>query len=297
MKKVLLITILSIFLSGCATTLIKTGAIADENRINMASLKVGMSKGQVSYVMGSPYKIENSKYNGVSYTTWFYITEAMILGQTQLVGKNLTPLIFQSNKLLGWGRNFYKFTFDISREKWKRELEKKQKYTDDKEEWPRNQHLMIPAMNEKSTTPEDELNQTILDIEKDDQGTDFIQTNEGENQDQLTPKMQTIEPTDQQMPIDTTKMPKNGKTPKSLNGKANNNQKPKASAVAPKAANKDEKTETINQKPDKSKIIKTKPKRKPKVEIPEKPFEAVEKAPSCPSKPSKNEKEPYVFWD
>nr|NGX32397.1 hypothetical protein [Candidatus Anoxychlamydiales bacterium] len=66
--------------------------------------------------------------------------------------RNFTPVVFESGHLIGWGNNFYKYTFDIDDEKQKREEEKRQKYTNDKGEWPKNEHTIIAPLNEKKST-------------------------------------------------------------------------------------------------------------------------------------------------
>jgi hypothetical protein len=102
--------------------------------------------------MGGPNKSEQKKYESSIYTVWYYITEPPILGQSRLVSRNYTPLVFQSDKLIGWGKKFYRYTFDIDNERYKQAEESRQAYTDDKEEWPRNEHSLIPGMQPTQST-------------------------------------------------------------------------------------------------------------------------------------------------
>ncbi|NGX29053.1 MAG: hypothetical protein K940chlam1_01246 [Candidatus Anoxychlamydiales bacterium] len=147
MRRLLLYIAISLTLSGCFKTPLKTGAISEQNRISLYSLEIGMSTEQVLDVMGYPYKTEERMYNVELYEIWYYITEPTYLGQSELITRNFTPLVFEAGHLIGWGRNFYKYQFDVEDEKAKRKAEKDQKYTDDKEEWPSNQHTIIEPMS------------------------------------------------------------------------------------------------------------------------------------------------------
>lgn len=166
MKKLFLIIFFAFALTSCYRSFIKTGAISEQNRINMGSLEIGMSQDQVLDIMGHPYKTEERQVDNKIYDVWYYITEPTILGQTQLVTKNFTPVVFESGVLKGWGRNFYKFIFNVNNEKWKRAVEKKQKYTNDKEEWPRNEHLLISPVKEKNESSESPEKQELQENNK-----------------------------------------------------------------------------------------------------------------------------------
>lgn len=171
MKKAFISVLLFLLAASCSTTFLKTGSISEQNRINMSSVQTGMTQDQVIDIMGYPYKTEEKFYDLATYEVWYYITEPSILGQTKLVTRNFTPLVFESGILKGWGRNFYKFTFNVDNEKWKRQIEKKQQYTNDKEEWPINQHAIIPPMNDQQKRGledknKDAVNQTIPETEQ-----------------------------------------------------------------------------------------------------------------------------------
>jgi outer membrane protein assembly factor BamE (lipoprotein component of BamABCDE complex) len=217
MRKSFFLIILILSLVSCSTTLITTGTISDQNRINISSLQVGMTQDQVVGVMGYPYKAEQKSYNGMEYEVWYYITEPSILGQTRLVTRNFTPLVFEEGLLKGWGRNFYKFTFNIDNEKWKREMEQKQKYTNDKEEWPRNEHIMILPMNEEPSSEQqsDKINETILELEK------SSETQEKPVQSEV--EEQTIKPSDNASKDQTPLIPKEPSSSKKQNVKSTEN--------------------------------------------------------------------------
>jgi len=154
MKRLFLFILLIFSLNGCFKNPIKTGAISEENRINLSTLAIGMTQQQVLDNMGYPYKTEERVSQNRVYEVWYYITERTLLGQSRLITRNFTPVVFEAGHLVGWGNNFYKYTFDIDDEKQKREEEKRQRYTDDKNEWPRNEHTIISPLNEKKSTKE-----------------------------------------------------------------------------------------------------------------------------------------------
>ncbi|NGX32008.1 MAG: hypothetical protein K1060chlam4_00046 [Candidatus Anoxychlamydiales bacterium] len=156
MKRLILFILLIFSLNGCFKNPIKTGAISEENRINLSSLAIGMTQQQVLDTMGYPYKTEEKVSQNKIYEVWYYITERTLLGQSKLITRNFTPVVFEAGHVIGWGNNFYKYTFDIDDERQKREEEKRQKYTNDKGEWPKNEHTIIAPLNEKksATVPE-----------------------------------------------------------------------------------------------------------------------------------------------
>lgn len=187
MKKLFLFVF--VILISCSTSLIKTGAISDQNIINISSLQVGMTQDQVLEIMGSPYKTEVKTFNNVNYEVWYYITEPTILGQTQLITRNFTPLVFVSNQLKGWGRNFYKFTFKIENENWKKELEKKQQTI--------NENLTLPSQS-KDQSFEDQrienINRTILEAEQPDVSQENIEEESISNQLKAQPQTNQVQP-------------------------------------------------------------------------------------------------------
>ena len=141
----------------------RTGLKSDENVQNLANLRIGMTEEDVLTVMGRPYKSESYVIDQKNYDIWFYITEPTILGQSKPSQQNFTPVIFKDNILVGWGNNYYNYLMDIdnSREKY-REAER-QKYTNDRDEWPRNEHVIIPPPSAKKT--EDNLQEELEETE------------------------------------------------------------------------------------------------------------------------------------
>jgi outer membrane protein assembly factor BamE (lipoprotein component of BamABCDE complex) len=150
MKKLFIFLSIILLLNGCFKTPIKTGAISEENRANLSSLAIGMSPDQVLEVMSYPYSTHEKLYDNKVYEIWYYITEPTLLGQSKLITRNFTPLVFENGHLKGWGNNFYKYTFDIEGQKSKVEEDKRQQYTDDSPEWPTSEHRSIEPMSKSS---------------------------------------------------------------------------------------------------------------------------------------------------
>ncbi len=103
MKKLLLVS--SIFLTACATAQI------ERNNAHLFNLKVGMTRSEVFTIMGEPQRSEGYKWG----TVWLYKTKhtPAAFGHGFLVrgaetDDQFTPVAFDdSDKLIGWGRNFY----------------------------------------------------------------------------------------------------------------------------------------------------------------------------------------------
>lgn len=72
-----------------------------------------MNKEQALGVMGGPYKTEAYVVDGKNLEFWFYLTEPVQiiathpLVMTPLSDFNFTPLAFENETLMGWGRNYY----------------------------------------------------------------------------------------------------------------------------------------------------------------------------------------------
>lgn len=131
-------------LCSCSRSPIATGVIAEENKYNMAFLKVGMSKSKVYQTMGCPRARESHEIDSTTYEIWFYLTRRYGLGQTRLLPQNLTPLIFKEGHLLGWGKEYYNYLLNIENEREKRKEQRRQGYTDDEDEWPLDEHRQVP---------------------------------------------------------------------------------------------------------------------------------------------------------
>jgi hypothetical protein len=106
MKKLALLFVL-FFLISCSGA---SSFRANSTRRNLDNIDIGMSKEDVVNIMGSPYQRD------------VFIGEdgqfvEVLLYQTKFVGMansptdySLTPIVFKSNQLIGWGRNFYDTT-------------------------------------------------------------------------------------------------------------------------------------------------------------------------------------------
>jgi outer membrane protein assembly factor BamE (lipoprotein component of BamABCDE complex) len=91
MRRIIIGTILCVLVVGCDMV----------NRSNLNKLEVGMSKEQVTKIMGKPYQRE--VYGEEEY--WFYETEKKEEYKAQ--NQYLTPVVFNNDKLVGWGRNYW----------------------------------------------------------------------------------------------------------------------------------------------------------------------------------------------
>jgi len=99
-----------------------------------------MSTKEVEIILNKPFKVERVRMDKREYKIWFYLTKGTYLGQTEFIDENFTPFIFYKNRLKGWGYNFYNYFFNIDNI---REREERGKYTEDKDEWPPNEHKII----------------------------------------------------------------------------------------------------------------------------------------------------------
>ncbi len=94
MKKTrICLLVLAVMVGGCAGSPAQTLEQAKKHTKAMVELKPGMSPEEVIKLMGNPYKTDTYRgTNGEPILVYFYSTE----------GKDL-PLVFQENKLAGWG--------------------------------------------------------------------------------------------------------------------------------------------------------------------------------------------------
>lgn len=129
MKKVIFIFIM-IFMAGCATT---ASQIRAKNKENMVKLYRGMTKETVLFVMGkkqlettldekglfkkpagivyinNPFKTEMLEGKGRVFEVLYYYTEKN-KNDGEITDDELTPLVLEEGKLIGWGWNFFKNT-------------------------------------------------------------------------------------------------------------------------------------------------------------------------------------------
>jgi hypothetical protein len=128
MRKIIFISALALFLSGCAPTLHK--AIAP-NRENLKKINIGMSKDEVLQIMGTkpfvsggfvqlvrrgdkrqktivinnPYRSETLSVKDKGLQVVYYVTDIKY-DDSVITDDELTPFIFEEGKLIGWGQSF-----------------------------------------------------------------------------------------------------------------------------------------------------------------------------------------------
>lgn len=123
MKKSLVLLTLCILMAGCASPLDK---VRKNNRKGLLKLSAGMTKEQALKVMGkaggggffgepavkSPYKSETLRSNGKTFEMFYYYTDINsrihISNPGTIRDKDLTPLVFENDILIGWGNTFVK---------------------------------------------------------------------------------------------------------------------------------------------------------------------------------------------
>ena len=123
MKKIFLLLVLVLFLAGCATL----PEIRAKNREGLLKLSLGMTKEQVLNLMGTktikvydnwgnlvevinnPYKTETLKGKDKTFEVWYYYTEIK-KADGAISDDELTPIIFDEGKLIGWGWSFFEDT-------------------------------------------------------------------------------------------------------------------------------------------------------------------------------------------
>lgn len=103
-KRVFTHLIIILFISGCTYAYERE---MKNNNNNLLLLDVGVSKKQVMKIMGPPRLNEAYKSNNsVPTVIWFYYTNTRI-NDGIYSKKEMTPLVFEHGKLVGWGDEFY----------------------------------------------------------------------------------------------------------------------------------------------------------------------------------------------
>ena len=123
-KVPLILCVFVLFLSGCRSV----NCLRLDNRSNMMNLTAGMSKSEVTKIMGTecvsafhhtgkgrpslpaacnPYKTETQTVDGKVYEVLYYVTDQM-KDDGAITDDELTPLYLHNDKLIGWGRDFLK---------------------------------------------------------------------------------------------------------------------------------------------------------------------------------------------
>ncbi|MDD5327818.1 MAG: DUF3192 domain-containing protein [Phycisphaerae bacterium] len=123
MKKAAVISVLLLLAVGCTSSLDR---VRTANRRNLLKLSVGMSKEQAMAVMGrksgggrfgeptvnSPYKSETLQSGEKTLDVLYYYTDiesAIYSANPSIITEDeLTPLVFDNGRLIGWGTKFLK---------------------------------------------------------------------------------------------------------------------------------------------------------------------------------------------
>jgi len=125
MKKIGFLLIMAALLSGCATMTVPN--LVAKNSMNFVHLSRGMSKSKVLAIMGSrisvydcdqtalkiaskvtisnPYRTEMIETSGRTLEIIYYVT-GLNNNNCVIEEEQLTPLVFEDAKLIGWGKNF-----------------------------------------------------------------------------------------------------------------------------------------------------------------------------------------------
>ncbi len=103
MKKLIYLIVMAMLMSGCATSTMPWDI--DRARNNLMKLELGMSKQEVTSVMGLPYQREAyvTPEGNVEYL--IYLTKYTNKGS--IPESDTTPICLLNGKITGWGRNFY----------------------------------------------------------------------------------------------------------------------------------------------------------------------------------------------
>lgn len=110
-----LIVLVSGLLASCAGSpawqsmqISSTRSVAEKTNKKMLSLKVGQCKSEVLKIMGEPVKTESYDLGkGTVVEFYFYRTQGWSTYETRDNDCQFTPVAFQNDKLVGWGRNYY----------------------------------------------------------------------------------------------------------------------------------------------------------------------------------------------
>lgn len=122
---------------------------AIETQSGLLHLRKGMVKEDVLYIMGYPYQVQTEKSGTKCFEIWLYFYKKPSLSQKRILRRNLIPLIFYKNHLLGWGDKEYQYFVGTDNQGIRRAREHEPRYTNDKEEWPTKDHGYVPSPSEE----------------------------------------------------------------------------------------------------------------------------------------------------
>ena len=121
MKKIAAVSVLFVLVAGCTSSLDR---VRTANRRNLLKLSVGMTKEQALAIMGnksgggrfgepkvnSPYKSEILQEKEKTFEVLYYYTDIKssiyTANPATITDDELTPLVFDNGKLIGWGASF-----------------------------------------------------------------------------------------------------------------------------------------------------------------------------------------------
>jgi hypothetical protein len=121
MKKTVIVFVLLVLAVGCTSSLDR---VRTANRRNLLKLSVGLTKEQVIATMGhkkgggrfgeptvnSPYKSEIVRSGDKTFEVLYYYTDIKspiyAANPAVITDDELTPLVFENGKLIGWGTSF-----------------------------------------------------------------------------------------------------------------------------------------------------------------------------------------------
>lgn len=129
-KKISLAVILLVFflIGGCSGPRITMGDVRAQNASRLLILKIGMDRYEVLKIMGTeailvnhrsgpyngekipnPYRTETRKEKNKLHEVLFYYTDNK-KADGAITDDELTPLVFDDEKLIGWGWSFFEDT-------------------------------------------------------------------------------------------------------------------------------------------------------------------------------------------
>ena len=137
--------ILTLFVFSCNNSPLKSGVDADENKYNLTHVQIGMTEEEVVQIMGYPHATDSfTAPDNRMYDVWFYVTQAVYMGQKEMLPRNYTPLVFKNGYLEGYGYPFLNhLKMDIEQQK-KSTQNRGKRYTNDADEWPKKDHGFVP---------------------------------------------------------------------------------------------------------------------------------------------------------
>ncbi len=192
MKKNILTLVIFAMITSCSNSPLESDVKTVKNRANLSYLKKGMNQAQVNNLMGAPHQKGTYEVDKKEYEVWFYIIKPYELGQKKAFIDNLYPIVFKNQIVIGFGKKFFEYLFDIGEQREIQEEEERQKYTPDPEEWPSNENKIIPIIPEsaeeqpkKSDQPEEkpeDLQEVLNKIQQDEEQEKAKEAEEGINQ-------------------------------------------------------------------------------------------------------------------